>query len=64
MSVEKKKCAKCQSFEKIKLFDDLSIKFNNWCNAMQKPIALIGGGCKLQEKMSDKKYQHYIFQYF
>ncbi|NHI93712.1 MAG: hypothetical protein EAX96_14595 [Candidatus Lokiarchaeota archaeon] len=63
MSVEKKKCAKCQSFEKVKLFDDLCIKFNNWCNAVQKPIALIHG-CKLQEKMDDDKYKHYIFQYF
>lgn len=63
MCVDKKKCAQCQSFEKIKLFDDLSIKFNNWCNAVNKPIALIER-CKLQEKMDDKKYKHYIFQYF
>jgi len=66
MSVEKKTCEKCMSFEKLKLFDDLNAKFHNWCNAVQKPIGLLRK-CQLQEKLSkvdNKEYVNYFFQYY
>ena len=35
-----KKCMTCDKFVKLKQFEELRSKFNNWCDKFQRPVAL------------------------